>query len=114
MYRFSNRIFSTYTPVPRTTPVARAISPVKAAQLERGAYASLREFIHGVEDAARLDIVKAKRGRRASPGSPEFVFFSQKMVRVQRRASDAAVQWVLNGQEEAWLNVMRSAPKCVE
>lgn len=53
---------------------------------------------------------KAQRERRAPPSSSEFVFFSQKMTQVQRRDGDAAVQWVLKGQEEAWYNAMRSAP----
>lgn len=83
---------------------------MKAAKLERGAYASLREFIHGVEDTARMDIAKAARGRRANPSSSEFVFFAQEMVQVQRHAGDAAVQWVLKGQESAWFDAMKSAP----
>lgn len=85
--------------------------PIKAASLERDAYASLREFIHGVEDAARLDIAKAKRRHRAAPSSSEFVFFEHEMVQVQRSADDAAVQWVLKGQENSWLDAMRSAPR---
>lgn len=83
---------------------------MKVAQLEGGAYASLREFIHGVEDAARVEIAKAERGRRAPSRSSEFVFFSQMMVQVQRQNDDAAVQWVLKGQEDAWHDVMKRAP----
>lgn len=81
------------------------IPPIPAPQLERSAYASLREFIHRVEDTARLDrleIAKAKRGRRAAGSSSEFVFFEQKMVQVQRRVGDDTVQWVLKGQENVW------------
>lgn len=85
---------------------------MKRAQLERGAYASLREFIHGVEDTARLEILEAekaahKQRRRALPGSGEFVFFAQEMTQVQRR--EGCVQWVLKGQEDAWYQ--RRAPK---
>ncbi|CAM9180095.1 unnamed protein product, partial [Ectocarpus fasciculatus] len=83
-------------------------------ELEGGAYASLREFIHGVEDTARLEIAKATkkahRERRAPPPASEFVFFDQKMVQVQRRDGDAAVQWVMKGHEAAWYDQMRSAP----
>ncbi|CAN0468026.1 unnamed protein product [Ectocarpus sp. 8 AP-2014] len=86
----------------------------QTAQLEGGAYASLREFIHGVEDTARLEIAKATkkahRERRAPPSSSEFVFFEQKMVQVQRRDGDAAVQWVLKEHESAWFDQTRSAP----
>ena len=63
-----------------------------------------------MEDAACLNIAKAKRGRGAAPSSSDFVFFAQKMAKVQRRAGDAAVQWVLKGQENAWLDAMKSAP----
>lgn len=59
-----------------------------------------------MEDTARLDIAKSKRGRRAAADSSMFVFFAQKMVRVQRCAGDAAVQWVLKGQEDAWFRAM--------
>eukprot|EP00752_Nemacystus_decipiens_P012983 g11487.t3 len=83
---------------------------VKASNLERGAYAHLREFIHGVEDTARMDIAKTGRGRRAGAHSSKFVFFGQEMVQVQRHAGDAAVQWVLKGQENAWIDAMKSAP----
>ncbi|CAN0097652.1 unnamed protein product [Ectocarpus sp. 12 AP-2014] len=90
-----------------------AVGP-QTAQLEGGAYASLREFIHGVEDTARLEIAKATkkahRERRAPPSSSEFVFFEQKMVQVQRRDGDAAVQWVLKEHESAWFDQTRSAP----
>ncbi|CAM9921133.1 unnamed protein product, partial [Ectocarpus sp. 12 AP-2014] len=74
------------------------------AQLEGRAYASLREFIHGVEDTTRLEIAnatKAHRESRAPPSSSELVFFQQKTVQVQRRDGDAAVQWVLKEQETA-------------
>lgn len=84
------------------------------AQLEGGAYSSLREFVHGEEDTARLEIVKATkkahRQRRAPPGSPEFIFFTQEMSQVQRRDGDAAAQWVLKGQEDAWYGANRWAP----
>ncbi|CBJ29670.1 LRR-GTPase of the ROCO family, putative pseudogene [Ectocarpus siliculosus] len=86
----------------------------QTAQLEGGVYSSLREFIHGVEDTARLEIAKATkkahRERRAPPSSSEFVFFEQKMVQVQRRDGDAAVQWVLKGHESSWFDQTRSAP----
>lgn len=89
--------------------------PTKAAQLERSAYASLREFIHGAEDNARLDIAKARKNAhregRAGPSSSEFVFFAQKVTQVQSPAGDADVQWVLKGEEYAWLDAMKSAPK---
>ncbi|CAN0315441.1 unnamed protein product [Ectocarpus sp. 6 AP-2014] len=83
-------------------------------QLDRGAYASLRVFIHGVEDTARHEIAKATkrahRERRAPPSSSEFVFFEQKMVQVQRRDGDAAAQWVLKEHESAWYDQTRSTP----
>ncbi|CAM9593028.1 unnamed protein product [Ectocarpus sp. 13 AM-2016] len=86
----------------------------QTTQLEGGAYASLREFIHGVEDTVRLENAKATkkahRERRAPPSSSEFVFFEQKMVQVQRRDGDAAVQWVLKEHESAWYDQTRSAP----
>lgn len=53
---------------------------------------------------------KAQRERRAPPSSSEFVFFEQEMTQVQNRGGDAAVQWVLKGQEQAWYNSNRSAP----
>ncbi|CAM9664047.1 unnamed protein product [Ectocarpus sp. 4 AP-2014] len=78
----------------------------QTANLEGSAYASLREFIHGVEDDARIEISKATKKAhkkpRALPSSSEFVFFAQKMAQVQRHDGDAAVQWVLKGQEDAW------------
>lgn len=86
------------------------VSSMKVAQLERGAYASLRQFIHGVEDTARLDTPKAGRGRGANPRSSNFVFFAQEMVQVQRHEGDSAVQWVLKGQEREWLAATGSAP----
>ncbi|CAN0315933.1 unnamed protein product [Ectocarpus sp. 6 AP-2014] len=86
----------------------------QAAQMKAAAYTSLREFIHGVEDTARLEIAKAtkkaNRERRAPPSSPEFVFFEQKMVQVQRRDGDAAVQWVLKEHESAWYDQTRDQP----
>eukprot|EP00752_Nemacystus_decipiens_P017045 g15262.t1 len=86
----------------------------KTTQLKGDAYASLRDFVQGVEKTAGLEIFvatrKAQRERRAPPSSSEFVFFSHKMAQVQRRDGDAVVQWVLKGQEEAWYNEMRSAP----
>lgn len=87
---------------------------MKTAQLEGGAYSSLREFVHGVEVTARLEIMKARtkahRERQAPPSSSEFVFFAQEMTQLQRRDGDAAAQWVLKGQEDAWYGVNRSAP----
>lgn len=78
----------------------------KVAQLGRDPYAALREFIHGVEDTARLGMVKARkkahRERRAPPSSQEFVFFAQEMTQVRSLDGDADVQWVLKGQEDAW------------
>ncbi|CAN0416414.1 unnamed protein product [Ectocarpus sp. 12 AP-2014] len=86
----------------------------QTTQLDGGAYASLREFIHGVEDAARLEIAKATekahKERRPPPSASEFVFFEQKMVQVQRRDGDAAVQWVLKEHESAWYDQTRSTP----
>lgn len=86
----------------------------KSAQLGGGVYASLREFIHGVEDTAHLEIFKAKkkahREHRAPANPSEFVFFASKMTQVQNRDGDAAVQWVLKGQEDAWYNAATSAP----
>ncbi|CAM9557099.1 unnamed protein product [Ectocarpus sp. 12 AP-2014] len=86
----------------------------QVAQLKEGAYTSLREFIHGVEDTACLEIVKQKkkahRERRAPPTASEFVFFEEKMVQVQRRDGDAAIQWVLKEHESAWYDQTRSAP----
>ena len=82
--------------------------------MEGSVYASLREFVHGVEDTARLEIFKAKKKahkeRRAPPSSSEFVFFAQEMTQVQSRDGDAAVQWVLKGQEGAWYDADRRAP----
>ena len=87
---------------------------MKTAQLEGGVYTSLREFVHGVEDTARLEIFKARkkahRERRAPPSSSEFVFFAQEMTQVQSRDGDAAVHWVLKEYEEAWYNANRSDP----
>eukprot|EP00903_Cladosiphon_okamuranus_P015564 g14369.t1 len=87
----------------------------QAANLEGNAYASLREFIDGVEDDARVDIIKATKKahkeRRDPPSSSAFVFFAQKMTQVQRREDDATVQWVLKGQEDAWRKEKMSAPK---
>ncbi|CAM9686810.1 unnamed protein product [Ectocarpus fasciculatus] len=82
-----------------------------APQLEGGAYNFLREFIHGVEDTARLEIAKATKKahkeRRAPPNASDFVFFEQKMVQVQRRDGDAGVQWVLKEHESAWYDQTR-------
>ena len=93
---------------------SHVLSPSKTTQLEGGAYAALREFIHGVEDTARLEnfkaTKKAQRERRAPPSLFGFVFFAQKMTQVQSRDGDAAVQWVLKGQEDAWYASNRSAP----
>lgn len=86
------------------------LSSPKAAQLGGGAYAALREFIHGVEDTARLEIDKRRRGRRGSSQPSNFVFFAQKMVKVQRTNGDAAVQWVLKEHRDAWYDAVRSAP----
>ncbi|CAN0399729.1 unnamed protein product [Ectocarpus sp. 12 AP-2014] len=90
-----------------------AVAP-QTTQLEGAAYTSLREFIHGVEDSARLDLAKATkkahRERRAPPSTSAFVFFKQNMVQVQRCDGDAAMQWVLKGHEAAWHDQMRSAP----
>ena len=87
--------------------------PVKTANLGGNAYASLREFIHGVEDDSRVEIFKATKNahkeRRAPPNSSEFVFFAEKMTQVQRDDGDASVQWVLKGQEDAW----RRRHRCV-
>lgn len=83
---------------------------MKPAQLEGDAYASLREFVHGVEDTARLEMAQAERRRRAPPSASVFVFFSQVMAQVQRPNGDAAVQWVLKGEEDAWYEAMESAP----
>lgn len=81
-----------------------ATPPVQAAQLKPRAYASLREFIYGVEDSAHL-------GRRGgSTSMPDFVFFADMMAQVQRDSGDADVQWVLKGQENAWSDAIRSAP----
>ncbi|CAM9463484.1 unnamed protein product [Scytosiphon promiscuus] len=81
----------------------------QTAQLERGAYAALREFIHGIEDGARLEVAKGRRGSRGCPTSSEFVFFAQKMAQVQRHSGDAAVQWVLKEHVDAWYDAMGSA-----
>eukprot|EP00752_Nemacystus_decipiens_P008335 g7449.t1 len=51
------------------------------AQLGGGAYSSLREFIHNVEDTVRLEMAKAERGRHAPKSPSEFVFFSQVMTK---------------------------------
>ncbi|CAN0044686.1 unnamed protein product [Pylaiella littoralis] len=87
----------------------------QTANLEDNAYASLREFIHRVEDDARVEIFKVKKKahkeRRALPSSSEFVFFADKMTQVQRHDGDATVQWVLKGQEDAWGDAKMSAPK---
>lgn len=99
--------------VPR--PPLSLVRPVKTANLEGNAYASLREFIHGVEDDARVEIFKATKKAhkelRAPPSSSEFVFFAQKMTQVHRRDGDATVQWVLKEQEDAWPDAKMSAPK---
>lgn len=81
---------------PKLPPPPPVVSAMKIVLLEGGAYASLREFVHGAEDAARVEMAKAEKGRRAPPSSSNFVYFSQ-MVQVQRRDGDAAVQWVLRG-----------------
>lgn len=57
-----------------------------------------------------MEMAKAETRRRDRPRSSEFVFFEQKMVRVQRRNGDAAVQWVLKGQQHAWYEAMKSVP----
>lgn len=85
---------------------------MKITQLEGGAYASLREFVHGEEDTARLKILtatkKAHKERRAPPSSSAFVFFAREMSKVQSRHGVAAVQWVLKGQEDAWYDADRA------
>lgn len=96
-------------------PLSLVVRPVKTANLEGNAYASLREFIHGVEDDARVEIFKATKKahkeRRAPPSSSEFVFFAQRMTQVHRHDGDATMQWVLKGQEDAWRDAKMSAPK---
>ena len=57
-----------------------------------------------------MEMAKAERGRRAPSRSSKFVFFSQMMVQVQRRDDDAAVQWVLKGQEDTWYGAVKPAP----
>ena len=98
----------------RPPRVPLVVLPMKKAQLEGRAYATLRDFVYEVEKSAGLQmskaIAKARRDRRAPPSSSEFVFFAQKMAQVQMRESDADVQWVLHGYEEAWYNAKRSDP----
>ncbi|CAM9987115.1 unnamed protein product [Ectocarpus sp. 6 AP-2014] len=82
-------------------------------ELKGNDYESVREFIHGMEIRTRDEINSAWRKvhkvRRGDGSIPDFIFFEEKMVKVQARDGDGAVQWVLEDHEDAWYEKMRPA-----
>lgn len=75
-------------------------------ELKGHEYESLRKFIHELEIGKRMEINhktrKAKKDRLPPPKTSEFVFFEEKMVKVQARGGDGEAQWVLERHEDAW------------
>lgn len=46
----------------------------------------------------------AHKNGHAPPSAATFVYFEQVMAKVQARTGDGEAQWVLKGQEQAWLD----------
>ena len=64
-----------------------------------------------MEDTARLknSAAKKKAHRKgvARPSDSGFVYFEQKMAKVQARTGDGGAQWVLRGHEKAWMDAAK-------
>jgi len=88
-----------------------AIPHSKVKALKGNAYKRLREFVHEMEDTARLQssaaTKKARRKGKAPPRNSDFVYFEDVMTKVQARTGDGEAQWVLRGYENAWLDAVK-------
>lgn len=73
--------------------------------LEGKAYEALQNFVHTAEDEARRKMIQVRRKAKKSSRThcdPSFVFFEKEMEKVVELDDETTVQWVRQGQADAW------------